>query len=170
MNVRGFAVAALLGATLVSVSACNNGPIGGDMSPVAASGQCSDPNPSPASVTFAGVVCILDVTRVPQADGSVELELHVSVADKDPNAFDIAAWDFEVLDNAGRDVDIDNAAGGGRTGANKCIYQDLTDDGWPVQPGATFTIPGPICFNLAPGEQPAQLVWQGDVSVPVSSR
>jgi hypothetical protein len=114
MNVRGFAVAALLGAPLVSVCACNNGPIGGDVSPVAASGNCSDPNPSPMTLTFAGAL--------------------------------------------------------GRAGADGCVYQDLSDDGWPLQPGATFTFPGPICFNLAPGEQPTQLVRQGgDVSVPVSS-
>jgi hypothetical protein len=37
-----------------------------------------------------------------------------------------------------------------------------------LAPGKSFTPPGPLCFNLAAGEQSLQLVWQGDVSVPIA--
>jgi hypothetical protein len=131
-------------------------------------GKCSNPNPDPMSLTFAGVVCVLSSTSVAQSDGSVELKVKISVENKDPNTFGVRTWDFEVLDSAGHDVDADDAKSAQRTGGAECVYQDLSDDGWPLDPGKTFSLPGPVCFNLESGERPTQLVWQGDVSVSLS--
>ena len=128
-------------------------------------GKCSNPNPDPMSLTFAGVVCVLSSTSVAQSDGSVELKVKISVQNKDPNTFGVRTWDFDVLDSAGHDVAADDAKSAQRAGGADCVYQDLSDDGWPLDPGKTFPLPGPVCFNLEPGEQPSQLVWQGDVSV-----
>jgi hypothetical protein len=131
-------------------------------------GKCSNPNPDPMSLTFAGIVCVLGSTTVAQSDGSVELKVNISVQNKDPNTFGVRTWDFEVLDSAGHDVNADDAKNEQRAGGADCVYQDLSDDGWPLDPGKTFSLPGPVCFNLDSGEQPSQLVWQGDVSVPLS--
>lgn len=131
-------------------------------------GKCSNPNPDPMSLTFAGIVCVLGSTSVAQSDGSVELKVNISVQNKDPNTFGVRTWDFEVLDAAGHDVNADDAKNRQRTGSADCVYQDLSDDGWPLDPGKTFSLPGPVCFNLESGERPTQLVWQGDVSVSLS--
>jgi hypothetical protein len=120
------------------------------------------------SLTFAGIVCVLGSTSVAQSDGSVELKVNISVQNKDPNTFGVRTWDFDVLDSAGHDVSADDAKGEQRAGGADCLYQDFSDDGWPLDPGKTFPLPGPVCFNLESGEQPSQLVWQGDVSVSLS--
>jgi hypothetical protein len=132
-------------------------------------GECSDPNPSNLELTFAAVVCVTRSTSVAQSDGSSELELMLTITDKDPNAFDVTTTDFRILDSAGHDLDADAGNPVGRTGAPHCILQQLSDDGYPVSPGQTFTMPGPICFNVAAGDAAKQLVWQGDVSVPLAS-
>jgi Protein kinase domain len=158
------AVAAAAAATAVALSS------GGGIANSALSGHCSDPHPSYTALTFAGVVCIHSVSRVHQADGSTEYAVHLSVTNKDPNTFGVRSWDFQILDTAGHDVDAEDAHASGRTGVGRCVYQTLADDGWPVKPGATFTMPGPLCFNLGAGERPSQLVWQGDVSVTIPPR
>jgi hypothetical protein len=167
MNVRTASIAGLATATVLALVGCSSGtgfPSGNGGAPA---GNCSDPNPSYLALTFAAVVCIDSASRVRQSDGSTELELRVSVTDKDPNAFGVTSWDFQVLDAHGHDIDADDPRMSGRTGTSTCVHQDFTDDGWPVQPGASFTIPGPLCFNLAGGTQPTRLVWQSDVSVAI---
>ena len=170
MNVR-FSTAAVVAATAVlSLVGCRSGggfPHAGGVAPV---GDCSDPNPSYVSLTFAGVVCIQGKTWVHQEDGSSELVLRVAVTNKDPNAFHVTSTDFDILDTAGHDVPAEDAQSAGRAGVRGCVHQALSDDGWPLAPGGTFAVPGPLCFNLPTGSQPGQLIWQGDVSVPVASR
>ncbi|MGI9093124.1 MAG: hypothetical protein ACR2FF_06725 [Mycobacteriales bacterium] len=131
-------------------------------------GRCSDPNPSNLALTFAAVVCVTGQASVTQSDGSTELKVRVMITNKDPNEFNVTTSDFKVLDSAGHDTAVDPATSNSRTGSSDCVYQQPTDNGWPVSPGASFTVPGPICFNLQPGQQPHQLVWQGDVAVTLS--
>lgn len=104
-------------------------------------------------------------TIVSQSDGSTELMLRVKITDKDPNEFNVTTTDFKVLDAAGHDTRADPAARNGRAGSGDCVYQKLTDRGWPVSPGHSFTVPGPICFNLRSDQAPRQLVWQDDIPV-----
>ena len=167
MNSRFTTVAALTTATVLSLTAGNSAPTVPTALAGSASGHCSDPNPSYVSLTFAAVVCVKGASRVRQQDGSTELVLRVSVTNKDPNTFGVRSWDFEILDGTGQDVSAEDARLSGRTGVGRCVSQDFSDNGWPVQPGATFTVPGPLCFNLARGEQSRELVWQSDVSVPL---
>ena len=128
-------------------------------------GHCSDPHPDNLALTFAAIVCVQKQTSVPQDDGSTELKLLVKITDKDPNAIHVTSSDFKVLDAVGHDVDAEPAATSGRAGGNDCIYQEITDDGFPLSPEKSFTVPGPFCFNLQQGEKASQLVWQGDVPV-----
>lgn len=138
---------------------------GGAPSAAAGVGHCSDPHPSNLALTFAAIVCVQSQTTVPQSDGSTEIKVVVRITDKDPNAFDVTTTDFKLLDTAGHDVPADAAASAGRTGSSDCIYQQPSDDGFPLSPGQSLTVPGPICFNLQAGEHARQLVWQDDVSV-----
>jgi len=127
--------------------------------------NCSDPHPSNLALTFAAIVCVDHQQQVSQSDGTTEYVLSVTVTDKDPNAFDVTSTDFKILDTNGHDIAAENAAGAGRTGVTGCISQSLTDNGFPLSPGKSITLPGPLCFNVAAGSQPRELVWQGDVSV-----
>jgi hypothetical protein len=129
----------------------------------ASSGHCSDPDPSPLALTFAGVVCIVGQSTVTQPDGSTELKIRVSVTDKDPNAFDVTSIDFSVQDGTGHSTPAED--GSARDGSSDCIAHSFTDTGWPLQPGQAFTAPGPFCFHIEPGQQPTALVWQDDVTV-----
>jgi hypothetical protein len=172
------ATAALMLATMLGVAACggssnnltaagspNNVTNGSSTGGSSGGGRCSDPNPDNLALTFAAVVCVESQTSARQSDGSTELEVRVTITDKDPNAFNVRTTDFKVLDAVGHDVDADPPAMPGRSGTSDCIAQSLADDGWPVGPGKSFTVPGPICFNLQAGEQARQLVWQDDVPV-----
>jgi hypothetical protein len=127
--------------------------------------SCSDPHPSNLALTFAAIVCVDHQQQVSQSDGSTEYVLSVTVTDKDPNAFNVTSTDFKILDASGHDVAAENATGSGRTGVTGCVSQSLTDNGFPLSPGKSMTLPGPLCFNLAAGSQARELVWQGDVSV-----
>lgn len=127
--------------------------------------SCSDPHPSNLALTFAAIVCVDHQQQVSQSDGSTEYVLSVSITDKDPNAFGVTSTDFKILDANGHDVAAEDAAGSGRTGVTGCVSQSLTDNGFPLSPGKSMTLPGPLCFNLAAGSQARELVWQGDVSV-----
>jgi hypothetical protein len=172
MNIRTSAMAGLLASALVAGCSDHVGvgrSVAGRANGSGSDGRCSDPHPSPMELTFAGVVCVLKTTRVPQTDGSVELELTVSVTDKEPDSFGVRTWDFAILDTAGHDLQVEDAKSAGRTGGARCLYQDFSDDGWPVKQGETFTMPSPMCFNVAPDEHPDRLVWQDDVSVPLRS-
>lgn len=130
--------------------------------------QCSDPNPSNLELTFAAIVCVQGQTSVPQSDGTTELKVQIMITDKDPNEFHVTTRDFKVVDSTGQGVVADPATANGRTGSGNCLNQQATETGWPLNPGASFTVPGPICFNLASGEHPRQLVWQDDVTVTLS--
>jgi hypothetical protein len=136
-------------------------------------GRCSDPNPDPASLTFAAVVCVLGEKTVPQNDGSRELKLRLSVTNKDPNTFTAALWQLELKDTAGNatDIDFDGIAAGSRSGSGDCIKQanDPFSAGWPLKPGEAFTLPGSACFNLQAGNQPTQLVFDRDIPVALDS-
>lgn len=126
---------------------------------------CSDPHPSNLALTFAAIVCVDRQQQVAQSDGSTEYVFSVTITDKDPNAFNVTSTDFKILDANGHDVAAEDAKGSGRTGVTGCVAQSLTDDGFPLSPGKSLTLPGPLCFNLAAGSQARELVWQGDVSV-----
>ena len=163
LTATGAAVVAGTVATTVALTS------GGTTSNAARPG-CSYPNPSPTVKLFAGVVCIDNVVRVRQPDGSTEYVLRVSLTNKDPHSFHASSWDFKIVDTTGGEVDAEDARSAGRTGVGRCVYQPLLQDGWLVNSGSTFTVPGPYCFNLAAGEQPRQLVWQDDVSVAIPPR
>jgi len=164
------AISALaLSACLATACSSSLGVTQGSGSGVAAfapSGRCSDPHPSPLQLTFAGVVCIVAQSRVAQPDGSTELKIRVSVTDKDPNAFDVTSTDFSVEDRAGHSTEAEDGAS--RVGSTDCIAHSFSDTGWVLQPGQSFTTPGPFCFNLQAGQQPTTLVWQDDVTVALS--
>ncbi|MDT4920790.1 MAG: hypothetical protein QOI15_1692 [Pseudonocardiales bacterium] len=168
MNIRISTAATLVAAAVSGLVACSSGGGLPTVNGGGPSGRCSDPNPSYLSLTFAAVVCVDGISRVQQPDGSTELVLTVAVTNKDPNTIHVTSTDFDVLDVAGQDVAAEDAVASGRAGVRGCVSQDLSDDGWPLAPGKSFTPPGPLCFNLAAGEQSLQLVWQGDVSVPIA--
>ncbi len=127
--------------------------------------SCSDRHPSNLALTFAAIVCVDSQTTVPQGDGSSELVLGVSITDKDPNAFSVTTTDFTVIDAAGHDIPAEAASDNSRTGVSGCVAQNLGDSGWPLNPNASMRLPGPMCFNLPPGDHASQLVWQSDVPV-----
>lgn len=122
--------------------------------------HCSNPNPDPSALTFAGVVCVLRQATVPQSDGSNLIEVYVKVTDKDPNAFTVQSWDFNLLDASGTSADASQYPG--------CIYQPDLTDGFPLSPRQSITLSGPLCFDVPSSYQPQQLVWQSDVSVPLA--
>lgn len=166
LTMSAAAVSALLVTACSSLSGANPSiPGAGGVAP-ASSGHCSDPNPSPLALTFAGVVCIVGQSAVPQPDGSTELKIRVSVTDRDPNAFDVTSIDFSVQDGSGHSTPAEDATS--REGSSDCIAHSFSDTGWPLQPGQSFTAPGPFCFHVEPGRQPTALVWQDDVTVGLS--
>lgn len=128
--------------------------------------HCSDPHPDPAALTFAAVVCVLDQRVVAQADGSQELKLRVSITNSDPNEFNVTVYHFRVLDRSGNDTKAEESiAPGSRTGAEDCIQQEQQADGWPLAPGKTFELPGPICYHLDAGTVVQKLVYDDDIPV-----
>jgi hypothetical protein len=158
-----------LSACLVTACSSSSRVTQGNASRVAVSahsGRCSNPHPSALQLTFAGVVCIVAQSTVAQPDGSTELKIRVSVTDKDPNTFDVTSTDFSVEDSAGHSTEAEDGAS--RAGSTDCVAHSFSDTGWVLQPGQTFTAPGPFCFNLQPGQQPTTLAWQDDVTVALS--
>lgn len=97
-----------------------------------------------------------------------ELKVRIVITDKDPNESDVTTTDFKVVDSTGQDVVADPATAKGRTGSGDCLYQQATETGWPLNQGDSFAVPGPICFHLASGKRPRQLIWQDDVDVTLS--
>lgn len=148
------------GGVTTAVVAANNGG-----SSALLAGSCSNPNPDPNALTFAGVICVRKQNAVPQSDGSTELVVTVSVTDRDPNAFDVTSQDFQVLTPGGNDIAAEDAPNAGHGVPGGCDYQNLSDNGYPLQPGKSLVVPRPLCFNIPAGTTPQALVWQGDVSV-----
>jgi hypothetical protein len=91
----------------------------------------------------------------------------ISVTDRDPNAFDVTSQDFQVLTAGGNDLPAEDAPSSGRRVPGGCDYQSLADNGYPLQPGKSLSVPRPLCFNVPAGTTLRALVWQGDVSVPL---
>lgn len=85
------------------------------------------------------IVCVTGQASVTQSDGSTELKVRVMITDKDPNEFNVTTSDFKVLDSAGHDTAVDPATSDSRTGSSDCVYQQPTDTGWPVSPGASLS-------------------------------
>jgi hypothetical protein len=141
-----------------STIATNNSPVVTEQT--GGGGKCSSPNPDPASVTFAGVICVVRQTSVDQGDGSTMLEMYIKVTNKDPNAFSVQSWDFRVLDSTGNSIKAGQGTG--------CIYQPDLTDGFPISPGQSLTLSGPLCFDVPSGYHAKQLVWQDDISVPLT--
>ncbi len=139
-------------------------------SPAAAGGgHCSDPHPDFAALTFAAVVCVLDQKSVAQADGSQELKLRVRITNSDPNEFNVTVDHFRLLDRSGNDTKAEQIiAPGSRTGTEDCVQQREQAQGWPLAPGKTFELPGPICYHLDAGTVAQQLVYDDDIPVSLS--
>ena len=133
--------------------------------------RCSNPNPNPAEVTFAEVVCVQEEVTVPQSDGSQELKLRLHVTNKDPNDTSIALRDFKLVDPSGNAIAVDFAgvAGNLRTNAADCSRQsDDLSAGFQLAVGQSMDIPDSVCFNLSARTRLRQLVLNDDIPVNLS--
>lgn len=153
-TIRLITAATAVALALAACAGCTSSTTGS----TAGGGTCSNQRPDPATLTFAGVVCVQRMSSVRHGDGSALLRLRVSVTNRDPNTFDVSSVDFTVQDVHGGSI----PAGGGAKG---CIQQSLADSGWPVDPGHTFTMPGQLCYSIPRGDRAVALVWQDDVTV-----
>ena len=112
------------------------------------------------SLRFVGKICIVNVSAVGGTAGDI-LKVTVNVTDEDPNPFSVRASDFQLVDGQSQTVQPLLEQPGCVTG----------NDAYSLTPKQSLTLPSPLCFMIAPGQQPSSLQWQsGAVSVPLTGQ